>query len=381
LRQSIQRVSLLSVVIAVTVLAVPLACAHRDGGTSPSTTRATSKPASRPVVAKWSQRPLPEGEVNLIVFGDFGNGKPSQRETARAMAEYCAKVKTQFHGLLTVGDNFYVKMKDADDWQFQTLFEDMYDARRINFPWYVTSGNHDYERTGNGQRKVDVEMEYARRNPQSRWKYPAKYYRVDFPQGSAKPLLMALMLESSMPNQSREEWAAQKRWIAEQLATSNATWKVACAHHPFFSNGSHGDNGVLQREWGPLFKAGGLNAYIAGHDHDLQHLELRDWPFSFIQAGGGGQPVTDMRRDVRGPFSRKLHGFAHVRVTPETMEVRYVASRDGKVTHYFERDRDGTVTILSSSGHDKATTKPLKTLIGVAETDVKKPATKPETKK
>jgi hypothetical protein len=240
----------------------------------------------------------------------------------------------------------------------------------------VTSGNHDYEKADNGQRKVELEMEYARRNPQSRWKYPAKYYRVDFPQGAEKPLLMVLMLESSMPNQKPEEWAAQKRWIAEQLATTNATWKIACAHHPFFSNGSHGDNGVMQREWGPLFKAGGLDAYVAGHDHDLQHLEIRDWPFSFVQAGGGGQGTTDMRRDIRGPFSRKLYGFAHLRFTPEVMEVRYIASRDGKLTHYFERNREGIVTIVSSSGHDKATTKPLKTLIGVGESDVKQPEKK-----
>lgn len=357
------------------LMIVAFACAHRDGSggpaTSQPTTKAANKPASRPVVAKWSQRPLPAGEVNFILIGDFGNGKQTQKDTAKAMAKYVSGVGKQFHAALTVGDNFYVKMKNADDYQFQSVFEDVYDARVINFPWYFTSGNHDYEKAENGKRKVELEMEWAKRHPDSRIKYPSKYYRVDFPQGSDRPLVMALMLESSMPNQSKEEWAAQKRWIAEQLATSTARWKIACAHHPFFSNGSHGDNGVLQREWGPLFKAGGLDLYIAGHDHDLQHLQIPGWPFSFVQAGGGGQPITDMRRDVRGPFSRKLYGFAHLRVLEDQVEVRYVAAKDGQVAHLFQRDHDGKVTIVSTTGHDKATTKPLKALIGVNEADVK----------
>jgi 3',5'-cyclic AMP phosphodiesterase CpdA len=372
----VSRRRLIAKAIASPLLLLPGACANVGGGSAGE--RSATKPASRPVVAEWSQRPLPPGEVNLVVFGDFGNGKRTQRETARAMAEYVERVGTQFDALLTVGDNFYVKMRDADDYQFQSLFEDMYDARRINFPWYVTSGNHDYEKNDKGRTKVEVEQEYARKHPGSRWKYPAKYYRVDFPQGgggageAGRPLVTALMLESSMPHQTRAEWQEQKRWIAEQLATTTALWKIACAHHPFFSNGSHGDNGVMQMEWGPIFKAGGLDFYLAGHDHDLQHLEIPGWPISFVQAGGGGQPVTDMRRDVRGPFSRKVHGFAHVRFLADKAEVRYVNAKDVKVVHRFERTRDGVVTVVTSSGRDRATTKPLKTLIGAGETDVKK---------
>ena len=44
------------------------------------------------MVAKWSQRALPEGEVNLIAFGDYGNGKPSQKETATARLELVRRI-------------------------------------------------------------------------------------------------------------------------------------------------------------------------------------------------------------------------------------------------------------------------------------------------
>jgi hypothetical protein len=346
------------------------------GGQHP-TSEAVSKPASqphfKPTVAKWTHAPFPTDQVNLIAFGDFGNGKPSQKDNAKNMANYVQHTGIQFNGALTVGDNFYVKMKDVNDWQFQALFEDMYDARRLNFPYYATAGNHDFEKADqNSKPKLELEQEYSALHPDSRWKYPARWYRVDFPQGAPKPLVTALMLDSSMPRMTPAQWEEQKRWIDEQLATTPATWKIACAHHPFFSNGSHGDNGVMQIQWGPIFKKRGLDMYIAGHDHDLQHLQVPGWPISFVQAGGGGQPITDMRRDIRGPFSRKIYGFIHLQFFPDRAEVRYVASPDSKIIHHFEREKaTGEVTVISSTPRDKATTKPLKSLIGVGENDVK----------
>ena len=194
---------------------------------------------------------------------------------------------------------------------------------------------------------------------------PAKWYRVDFPQGAEKPLVTALMLESSMPRLTPQEWAEQKRWIAEQLTNSPARWPLACAHHPLFSNGSNGDNGVLQQEWGPIFKACGLDFYVGGHDHDLQHLEIPNWPFTFVQAGGGGQSITDMRRDLRGPFSRKVYGFVHLHLEGDKADVRYVAAPDARnhdvrVIHHFAREKEtGKVTVVSTTGIDRATTTPL----------------------
>jgi hypothetical protein len=394
--------------LALVVLAAPLACKHANDArpfaesdpgaaaaarlSSPKSAaaRPTTGPTSRPVVAEWHMNPLPAGEVNLILMGDWGNGKPKQKTTAKAMADYVAGTGVQFNGALTVGDNFYVKMRDANDWYFQGLFEDMYDAKRLNFPFFPSMGNHDYEKAvpDSGRVKADLEREYARMHPDSRWKAsPAKWYRVDFPQGSDKPLVTALMIESSKPRLTPAEWAEQKRWIAEQLTQSPAPWKIACAHHPLFSNGSHGDNGVLQQEWGPIFKAAGLDMYIGGHDHDLQHLEIPGYPYSFVQAGGGGQGITDMRRDLRGPFSRKLYGFVHFRAAGGKADVRYVAAPDARnpdvrVIHHFAREKEtGKVTVVSTTGIDRATTKPLKTLIGVGEQETKGATKEDATKK
>jgi len=60
-------------------------------------------------------------------------------DVAKALAKYVEGTGTQFNGLLTLGDNFYVPLKDVEDYQFQSLFEDMFDAKRLNFPFLAGS--------------------------------------------------------------------------------------------------------------------------------------------------------------------------------------------------------------------------------------------------
>jgi hypothetical protein len=333
---------------------------EQKGATQPST-KPTTRPTTVPVVRKWKPMPVLSNEVNLIVIGDWGNNKDTQKRTAATMAKYVERTRRPFHGTLLAGDNFYVKLNGVLDYQWQSLFEDMYDPKILAMPFYVALGNHDYE-----QEKAKIEFEYARKNPDSRWKYPAKWYRVDFPPKPHKAFVTILMLDSNKPKLSKEEWSAQMRWMDEELAKPDVgEWTGAVAHHPIFSNGAHGDNGVLMVEWGSIFKRHKMDFYFCGHDHDLQHLEIKDWPMSFIVAGGGGQGTTDMRRDIRGPFSRKLYGFAHMQFYPKRVDVRMVNGADAKVVHHFIRSPQGKIEILSTTGRDKATTRPLRALQGL----------------
>src|SRR5882672_7837830 len=181
--------------------------------TNSPTTKPTSHPTSLPVVAKWKPMPTPANEVNLIVIGDWGNNKDAQKKTATTMASYVAKSGRPFNATLLAGDNFYVRLSGVLDYQWQSLFEDMYDANKLAMPFYVALGNHDYEQT-----KAQIERDYARKNPDSRWKYPAKWYRLDFPPKPAKVLVTILMLDSNKPKLSKEEWAEQINWIDQELS-------------------------------------------------------------------------------------------------------------------------------------------------------------------
>jgi hypothetical protein len=194
------------------------------------------------------------------------------------------------------------------------------------------------------------------------------------------------MLDSSKPRFTAAEWQKEIDWIDEQLASvrndpsGKRRWTVAVAHHPFFSNGAHGDNGVLQLNWGPVFKKHNLDFYVCGHDHDLQALDIKNWPMTFVLAGGGGKAPTKMRRDARGEFSKSMNGFTHLQFTPDKATIRIIDGKTAKPVHQFERTPDGKVTITQKGGLDKASTQPLRVLLGLPD-DAKKPEappTKPE---
>ncbi len=108
-------------------------------------------------------------------------------------------------------------------------------------------GNHDYK-----DGKDAIELEYAKANPQSRWKLPARWYRLDIPHEN--PLVTVLMLDSDRDLMAKDLWTEEAKWIEAELSKPRGTWTLCCAHHPLFTNGGHGDNGPLKSLWGPMFE-------------------------------------------------------------------------------------------------------------------------------
>jgi hypothetical protein len=327
------------------------ACNHPE----PSPSVAPPEKHGPAQVAKWTPRPFPTDQVNLLAMGDWGSGGQEQRDVAQSISKYVSRTGLQFNGLLTCGDNFYVPLKDADDYHFQTLFEDMFDAKVINFPFYVSLGNHDYEKE-----KAKFELAYAANHPDSRWKLPSRWYRLDLP--VEKPLVTILMLDSDKPRMTSDDWKAEMKWMDDELSKPRTTrWTIAAAHHPLFSNGAHGDNGVLQVQWGPIFKRHKLDFYICGHDHDIQHLELPNYKESFLLVGGGGASVRPMRLDQRGPFTKSTHGFADLNFTAEKATVRLIGP-DAKPLHEFTRTREGVVEMKKTVPSDPAVPRTIKSI-------------------
>lgn len=300
---------------------------------------------------------LAAADVNLLSMGDWGSANRDQRAVAAELARYVPSLGEPVDGMLLVGDNFYMKLPGGiHDPAWRTVFEHMYDPAKLNFPFFAVLGNHDYQ---NG--KDTIELDYAKANPQSRWKLPGRWYRIDIPQ--QKPLVTVFMLDSNKDILGETRWNEEKGWLETELAKPHGVWTMCCAHHPLFSNGGHGDNAVLQNEWGKLFVKYNIDFYVCGHDHDLQHLQIPDWFTSFVLVGGGGAGVKLMRHDDRGPLSRLTHGFAHFDFTPEAVTVKYI-NEQGKVLHEFKRDKNGKVQVLINGGDDKAAFNPLRALEG-----------------
>ncbi len=269
---------------------------------------------------------------------------PQQMPVAMAMQAYVQAARIRAEGLFMLGDNFYGPFPGGVNCpRWKTGFEDMYPADVFPGPCWAMLGNHDYDEDSG--RKLAAEMEYAEAHPGTRWTMPAKWYRVDWP--AKNPVITALILDSNYKNSyiylTSEEKAKQLKWLTLQLARPRtAPWMVCMGHHPIYSNGMHGDNQGLIKDWAPLFQENNVACYFSGHDHDLQHLEFDGASTSFVISGGGGAHVTKLTKPRRGLFSQSVNGFSHLQVSPEKLTVRHIDPQ-GQVLHAFSRTPDGRV--------------------------------------
>ena len=297
------------------------------------------------------------GSTNLLMVGDWGaEDYKDQARVSAAMQSYVKAQKMKTDALLMLGDNWYGSLPGAaKDTRWKVQFEDMYPKSVFDCTAYAIPGNHDYQRMPLS--KLAAELEYAK-NGGTRWTMPARWYSFEFP--AKKPLMTVIALDSNMPHQdgkwdfgtnftlTPEARAEQLAWLTAELEKPRTTpWLVVMGHHPVFSNGPHGDTSMLVRDWEPLFRKHKVHLYLAGHDHDMQHLEFEGHPTSFALSGGGGSDLYTLKIDPekRGPYAAKIHGFSHLEVTPERLVLRHLDD-SAKPIHSFAKELDGGVTIL-----------------------------------
>jgi tartrate-resistant acid phosphatase type 5 len=302
------------------------------------------------------------GAHEILMIGDWGyEDAAAQASVAAGMTTYARKSRPDAFFLL--GDNWYGALEGGvNSTRWKANFEDMYPKDVYNCAAYAVLGNHDYQRFP--ESKVESELAYAR-TPGTRWTMPSRWYTFDFPRKN--PLITFIALDSNMPHPAKggkpsaptsdkptrdftltpEEKDQQLAWLTAELARPRTTpYLAVIAHHPVYSNGPHGDHATLIADWDPLFRKHNVTLYLAGHDHDLQHLEFENHPTSFFLSGGGGADLYDLKTDPthRGPYAQKLYGFSHLSVTPDQLTLRHLDT-EGRILHAFTKTPAGKITV------------------------------------
>lgn len=312
---------------------------------------------SLPSLAKRPSHKPDAAATQLLMVGDWGyENFAAQSRVAGAMQQYVREHSLTTDALLMLGDNWYGKLPGgAASERWKTQFEDMYPKSAFNCPAYAIAGNHDYQKMP--ESKVAAELEYARKGG-TRWTMPSLWYRFDFP--ATNPLMTVIALDSNMPHPAGqqakganftltpEQQVEQLTWLEAELKKPRTTpFLVVMGHHPIFSNGPHGDHPILTRDWEPLLREHKVHMYLAGHDHDMQHLEFDGHPTSFVLSGGGGADLYPLKIEEaqRGPYAAKVYGFSHLEVTREKMTLRHM-DETGKLIHAFDKMQDGSVKVV-----------------------------------
>ena len=263
------------------------------------------------------------GGLNFLAFGDWGRlGEKDQREVAGQMGLAAAGLKAKF--VISVGDNFYEDgVASVDDPQWQTSFEKVYTAESLQVPWWSILGNHDYH--GN----CDAQIAYGKTS--RRWNMPARYYTrterideantVDFFYLDTTPMAGYAVEKLFSRNLAGQDIAKQVAWLKEALAASTAPWKIVVGHHPVYSGGEHGDTPFIIKHVLPLLQEHGVQVYLNGHDHDLQHLQAGTVNLFCCGAGSKVRPTTVTPHTH---FAKSCPGFITVAVQADELAVRMI---------------------------------------------------------
>lgn len=256
--------------------------------------------------------------VRFVAIGDTGEGNENQYMVGQAIAELCAQKGCDFGMLL--GDNFYDSgVSSVNDPQFQDKFELPYED--IDFPIYIALGNHDYGGNGIGvdfdTKKAQYQVDYTKLS--QIWKLPSKYYSFKLEHAE----FWGLDTNQVMTDPLNGDSDTQKAWLNNGVAASQATWKIAFGHHPYISNGDHGNAGSYEnleaiplpfvtgesvKEFMEDAVCGKIDIYLSGHDHNLQWLEPKCGT-EFIVSGGGSKS-EDLPGDNAAYFGLPLtEGF------------------------------------------------------------------------
>jgi hypothetical protein len=285
--------------------------------------------------------------IHLLALGDYGmKGNSDQRAVANQMGMFARSLGTPLTAVLALGDNFYRKITPN---RFETDFEKLYSAEDLACPFYACVGNHDYGTAlyDFQEGKLQMQLDYAKNNPNSRWKFPGKWYAVELPDAT-NPLVKIITLDGSYwPGAlSPQEKVAQRRFLETELKkATKAPWLWVANHYPLFSDtADRGDNKQLIREWGQVIKDNPVSLVLAGHDHTQQHLRVEGYSASFIVSGAGGARLYDLHPSERGFSNNRDLGFAHMHATPERLEVQFI-NAEGECLHAFTRGLDGKVQV------------------------------------
>jgi len=299
-------------------------------------------------------------ELSFLVMGDWGgqDGAPfttgPERDMAEAMNEAAARLDANF--ALALGDNFYhYGVKSVDDPRFETTFEQCFTGEALtdasNFTFHVIAGNHDHRGS------VQAQIDYTAKS--KRWNFPANYYSFSktAPDGATVDFVMidTILLAgnsqvddengtwtslpgSHLPGPENEEAAQnQMDWIRETLEKSAADYIIVAGHYPVHSVAEHGPTKQMQAEPFPFLRDYRVSAYLCGHDHSGQHIDVGDGvQYHVIGSAHGGDAIWwhmgSVSKDQMKFRTAADGGFAIVSASKQGLRIQH-ADETGKILY------------------------------------------------
>jgi hypothetical protein len=263
--------------------------------------------------------------IRFVAFGDWGIPALLIEIGADAMWEHCQTAGCDF--VIGLGDNFYDDgVRGVDDPQWEDKFEGPF--AQWDIPFYMTLGNHDH------YQDVAPQVDYS--DLSDKWMMPGVTYEL-----RTGPIHF-FALDTDVI-----DWE-QGAWAHNGVLDSEAPWQIAFGHHPWRSNGAHGDASDDRRQIYEQAFCDRLDLIISGHDHDLQLLMPECGTYQVISGAIGF--TRDVGTEENTLFATNEAGFAWFAISEETIRVEF-HSRGGDLLHEAVIERRGPPSECSEDGY------------------------------
>lgn len=264
----------------------------------------------------------------VVIIGDTGKDNEGQLSVAQGIQKYCQTSLCNL-GMLT-GDVVYPEgVESSTDPILETMFDKYYNP--LNLTFLIALGNHDYGKYTNDWKRGSYQLEHSKKNPL--FYLPDFYYTYETPDA----VIAVIDTTRLMWNKTFNEMA-QMVTQAHELAQSQNKWFMVMAHHPYLSNGKHGNAGNYERiPWlyftsGKYVKrfidrhiCGKAQFYITGHEHLLQVFDgnIKGCNTQLIVSGTGASASKLYKRNPAVYESTEL-GFFHMLISPDVVTIKAI---------------------------------------------------------
>jgi hypothetical protein len=271
--------------------------------------------------------------LNFILMGDWGrNGEDHQKSVASQMGKIASLASVDF--IIAAGDNFYPRGVASEyDPLWKYSFEDIYTAFSLQWDWYPVLGNHDYGAN------PDAQVAYSKIS--RRWRMPARYYSKKFNIGDDTtqqvliafidtcPLIPQYYNDKSHPVQTQDS-TQQKAWLENLFAHASPSvkWKIVVGHHPMYTGGGRTENydtRAIRSSLQPVLEKYKVDAYLAGHEHSLQHIGPVKGVHHFIS--GAASERTPARMLPISKYAASDYGFMLFTISGNNMRIQVINDR------------------------------------------------------
>lgn len=211
-------------------------------------------------------------DTRIWVIGDFGRANQGQIDTKTSYLHYNNYKKTDLW--LWLGDNAY---GSGTEEEFQKhLFEIYPEVQRNTVSW-PCPGNHDYGSINNLTHDGPYYQLFTMPKNGEAGGVPSNeegYFSFDYGD------IHVVSLNTEWLPWVLSNSTAMANWLKQDLATSNATWKIAIFHQPPYSKGSHDSDDffsrmqLMRQNFLPILEQYGVDLVLTGHSHAYERSYL-----------------------------------------------------------------------------------------------------------